>query len=356
MRGLRIAALAAAVLAAGAASGHIVYARTSLHQLVAGADVVAQARISDLNATAAAPNGARRPVVEAELLLVIKGNAQPGAVRFAQHGHGVAPFEGGEEVLLFLLRAEHAGELAEFAAASGLPYVSLQEHDDRWSLAGDRGPGRLAAARGYARIERIADGNARAAEHRKLLAAQLTSPDTRLAASALGDLIVAPDGLLGANQLAPFEVVLASPATTIGVRLGLLAELERRGLVAAGPHWAALLRETRGAERRAALRAAALHPSPEVLGELLQLLQDADAEVASEAALALGAPANLAALGSLAAALDSGAPRVRAATIRALGRIGGAGAGRVLEHAAASHTDPDTRERARAEAALQSLR
>ncbi len=356
MRGLRVAALAGALLAAASAHAHIVYGRASLHQLVAGADVVARARIVDAAASVTSPDGAQRPAVDAELLEVQKGGAPLGAIRFLQHGHGVAPFRNGDVVLLFLLRAERAGELAAFAAASGLPYVSLQEHDDHWSLAGDSGAGRLAAARGYARLEAMADPAARATEHRALVAGQLASPDARLGASALADLIGAPDGFLGGEDLPAFEAVGANPTAPIGVRVGLLAELERRGLVEAGARWGALIRDTRGADRRAVLRAAPMHPGPEVMGELLPLLSNADPDVAAEAALALGAPANLAAVGSLAQALDAGPARVSGAAIRALGRIGGAEARRVLEHAAASHADEATRERARAEAALQSSR
>jgi HEAT repeat protein len=346
------ALLAAAALAAVPASAHVVYGRTSLAQLVAGADVVARARIDDAAAAAAAPDGTRRPAVAATLLEVIKGSAPLESVRFAQHGHGVAPFQNGEEALVFLLRAERAGELAPFAAASGLPYVSLQEHDDRWTLREASGKARLDAARGYARLAGIGDANSRVAEHRALVALQLASGDARLAASALTDLIGAPAGFLTRDDLAPFEAVVASPSAPIGVRVGLLAELERRGLVDGGPRWAALVRDTRGADRRAALRAVPGHPGPEVLGAVLPLLLDPDPELAAEAALALGAPPNLAAVGSLAQAVDAGPPRVRMAAIRALGRIGGPEARRVLEHAASAHPDATTRDRARAEAKL----
>ncbi len=356
MLGRAGALLAAAVLAAGAAGAHIVYGRTSLAQLVAGADVVARARITAAEATAAAPDGTVRPVVEAELLEVIKGGAPLGPLRFAQHGHGVAPFREGEETLLFLVRAASAGELAAFARASHLPYVSLQEHDDGWTLAGAAAEGRLEAVRGYAALGGVDDAAARAAAHPALVARQLASPDSRLASSALTDLVGAPGGFVRREDLATFEAVVADPAAAIGVRVGLLAEIERRGLADAGPRWAALVRDTRGAERRAVLRAAPMHPGPELLGAVLPLLEDADPDVASEAALALGAPANLAAVGSLARAAAVGPPRVSGAAIRALGRVGGPEARRALEHVAASHSDALTRDRARAEAALLSSR
>ena len=54
----------------------------------------------------------RRPVVTAALEEVWKGEAPPATtVRFAQHGHGVAPYAEGEEVLLFLRRIERSREL-----------------------------------------------------------------------------------------------------------------------------------------------------------------------------------------------------------------------------------------------------
>src|SRR3990172_10737287 len=93
-----LASLAAALCAAPA-SGHIVYAGATLHQLVASAEVVARARVAGSDLLLLAPLALRRPVVDAELLEVWKGELPPGRVRFAQHGHGVAPFEPGDEVV-----------------------------------------------------------------------------------------------------------------------------------------------------------------------------------------------------------------------------------------------------------------
>ena len=95
---------------------------------MAGADLVARARIEGAAAPAVGDSGERRPRVRATLLEVFKGGVSRGQVRFAQHGHGVAVFEPGAEVLLFLKASQHSRELAGLAAASDLRWVSVQEH------------------------------------------------------------------------------------------------------------------------------------------------------------------------------------------------------------------------------------
>jgi HEAT repeat protein len=136
----------------------------------------------------------------------------------------------------------------------------------------------------------------------------------------------------------------------MGVRLGLLAELDRRGALEDAPaRWVALLEGARGAERVAVIRALGAHPSPPVTAALVGELEGEDAAAAEAAAVALGVPGLAAAAAPLAAALADGPPRLRMAAIRGLGRVGTAGAREALADAAAGHPDPATRRRAEAE-------
>jgi hypothetical protein len=129
-----------------------------------------------------------------------------------------------------------------------------------------------------------------------------------------------------------------------------LAELERRELVEAPPVWLRLLSaETPARDRITAARAAGASASAPVRSRLVELLSDPDAHVAAAAAAALGAPGNRDAVAPLANALSHGAEPVRMAAIRGLGRIGTPEARKALQTAAASHPDPDTQRRARAE-------
>jgi HEAT repeat protein len=129
-----------------------------------------------------------------------------------------------------------------------------------------------------------------------------------------------------------------------------LAELERRGLVDAPAQWAKLLRETRGSDQIAAVRAVAAHPSAPVTQELVALLASDDPLLVAAAAISLGAPGNDAAVEPLARLLGSNETRVRMAAVRGLGRISTPAAKAQLAEAASANADPSTRRRAAAEA------
>jgi hypothetical protein len=336
------------------ARAHIVYGTATLNQFVATSDVVARARILDAQGRVAleAP-GMSRPVVEARLLDVLKGPAEPGVVRFAQHGHGVAPFEDGEEVLLFLRRIERHRELARLGSAGAVAYVSLQEHDAKFLLTGESREALLSAARSYIRVGAVSDPAVRHAALRRATFAQLASPDGRLAASAVRDLVLADEPpMITEADLPVLEPILASSDTPIGVRVALLAELERRGMVDGPTRWVELLRGIRGRELQAVIRAAGAHPSPPTHAALREILDGDDPGAAAAAATALGAPGDDAAVAPLRRALSKGDARLRMAAIRGLGRIATARARRALEEAADSHPDPATRRRARAEVKL----
>ncbi|MBW1762944.1 MAG: HEAT repeat domain-containing protein [Deltaproteobacteria bacterium] len=137
--------------------------------------------------------------------------------------------------------------------------------------------------------------------------------------------------------------------TSIGVRIGLLAELQRRGLVEGDPHWLRLLRSTKGKDRLAVIYAAGVHSSPAVNAELIDILKGSDGAASAAAAIALGSLGNAAAVEPLSKAIVSENPRVAMAAIRGLGRIGTAEARAVLASAATSHPDASVRRRAEAE-------
>jgi hypothetical protein len=330
------------VLCALAAGAHVIYGTKTLQGLTVEADLVLRARIL---AEGAAADG--RPTLEAEALEVLKGEHPGPRVRFVQHGHGVAPFAPGAEALLFLVDVARSRELDALAGA--VDWVSLQEHDDEYRLEVDTRDAVLAAVRAYAAPP--AEPEARLAALRGATLALLRSGDPRLAASALRDLVLAPElPLLRAEDAAALAPVLEDRGTSMGVRAGLLAELERRGLVDAAPRWLRLLSADEApADRVTAIRAAGTSRDGRVRARLVALASDADTRVASAAAAALDADAGPAEASALAEALSHPSPSVRSAAIRALGRSASPEAARALESAARSHPDADTRRRAAAE-------
>jgi hypothetical protein len=338
------------LLSAAPASGHIVYAGPTLHQLVASAEVVARARIAGTDEVWVIPLALRRPVVEAELVEVWKGGLPSGRVRFAQHGHGVATFEAGDEVVVFLSEARRSRELEVLASAGALDWVSLQEHDDEWALVPGSRDAVASAVQGYATLERVEDPKKRVAGLHQLTLELLASSDPRLATSALQDLVRAGDALaLTRDDLPALAPLLDDPGRPIGLRAGVLAELARRGLVQGDAPWVRLVDSARDADLPAAVRAAGAHPGPAVTARLAQIL-DGDAPAAAEsAAVALGMPGNDAAVAPLSRALARGDARLRMAAIRGLGRIGTPAARASLTAAASGNDDPDARRRAEAE-------
>ena len=141
----------AGLLCVFGAEAHV-YATKTLHHLVAEADLVLRARILQTDPgprRSTESPGISRPAVEASVLELIKGKFEEPLVRFAQHGHGVARFEPGEETLLFLIRIERSRELAALGRTGAFTWVSLQEHRDEYPLVpATRGP-LLAAVRDY---------------------------------------------------------------------------------------------------------------------------------------------------------------------------------------------------------------
>ena len=337
---------------AAPASAHIVYAGATLLQLVANAEVVARARIAGSDELWVVPLALRRPVVDAELLEVWKGGLPPGRVRFAQHGHGVAPFEPGEEVVVFLGTARRSRELELLASSGALDWVSLQEHDDEWSLDPPSREVVASAVQGYTALERVTDPARRVAGLHQLTLELLASDEPRLSTSALQDLVRAGDAP-AAHARRPARARPAArrhaPADRAARRHPGRARAPRSRATAM-LRWVRLVDTARAADLPAAVRAAGAHPGPAVTARLVRVLE-ADAGAAAEAAaVALGTPGNVGRGRSRWRGRSAGGDaRLRMAAIRGLGRIGLPAARAALSEAASGHPDAATRRRATAE-------
>jgi hypothetical protein len=345
------AALGIAIaVAAWSAHGHVVFGTTTLHLLTAQSDFAARVRIVDPAAALVIEDPPlRETVVVAEVLEALKGGFAGKELRFVQHAHGIASYAEGDEVLLFVDRISKSSELATSRIAEHVQWVSEQETGAKFPLDEDSRDAVAAAVKRYAALAKMPRAS-RPAELRSITLEMLASPHPMLAASALRDLVLAADvPIVSADDLPALEAVLDNPETTIGIRIGLLAELERRGLVDGPPRWAALLSGSRGAQQLAVVRAAAAHPSEAVARELTKLLAADDPQLVATAAVSLGSPGNDAAVAPLAKLLTSDDSRVRMAAIRGLGKVDSPAAKQALAKAAKSHADPATQRRAAAE-------
>lgn len=339
--------------APGAALGHVVFGTTTPRALTLESDLAARVRIIDPSAALVLEEPPlRETVVVVEVLEILKGQYAERRLRFVQRGHGVVRYAKGEEVLLFVRRIAKSPELAKSRLVGHVAWFSTQETGAKFALDDDTRDDITAAVRAYAALEKL-DPGVRSDALRRITVGMLASPHEVLASSALRDLVMAADvNFFSARDLPLLEPLLASQQTPIGVRIGLLAELERCRLVAGPPRWAALIRATRGTERLAAVRAAGAHPSEAVSRELLKLLAAEDHQLVATAAVSLGAPGNETAVEPLAKLLTMAEVRVRMAAIRGLGRVGSTAAKQALAKTAASHPDPVTRRRAAAEVKL----
>ncbi len=344
------AALVAALGAPPAARAHVVYGAPSLRQLTREADVVARVRIvHPRRLLGAGEPPVRRPVVDAVVLESLCGG-RLSRVTFVPHGHGAAEYHAGEEAIVFLQRLERVPELAATPLAGRVAWASRQETSDKIPLDARTRRAWLDAVRRCVHAETLDDPVARRAALRDTTLALLAAPEPRIAASALRDLATAGDGAgIGPGDVSQLAGLLDRETMPMTVRVGLLAELERRGLADAPSRWALLLEHARGADRLVAIRAAGAHPSVAVTPALARIAESADAEAAAAAAVALGTPGNAAAVPVLDRLMGRDDGRLRFAAIRGLGRIGGEDGVAALERAAAFHPDAATRRRAAAE-------
>jgi len=347
-----VGALVAALAAAAPAPAHVVYGIRTFSQMTAEADAVVRARVVGAERVLVLGDPPRRrTVVDVLVRESVKGELPCGPLTFVPHGHGVARYAAGEDVVLFLRAIGRSRELAGTPLAAAVAWVSEQETADKLVLdRGARDPV-LAAVRAYAALAREPSETSRRERFRRLTLAHAGAGAPRVATGAVADLVLAgPAVTIGPDELPALLAAVDDAGVTIGARVALLAELEHRGLVDAAPRWQALLRRTAGTpDGLAVIHAAGAHPSPPVTRALLEVLAGADLERAAAAAVALGSPGNDVAVEPLAEALASPSPRLRMAAIRGLGRIATPAAERKLELAAEFHPDPPTRRRARAE-------
>jgi hypothetical protein len=358
-------AILVALFAGGGAFAHVVFGTITLRLLTLQADVVARVRIVDAASLVELEDPPlRETVVVAEVLERLKGRIAEDAhegtprelLRFVQHGHGTVVYAKGEEVVLFIEGIARSAELGGSRVAEHVRWVSRQESGAKFALDESTRQAIPAAVRAYVSLDALPPGQ-RPDALRRLTVEMLGSPHEVIASSALRDVVLAGDAPFFAEaDQANLELILDAPETPIGIRIGLLAELERRGLVVGEPRWAAMLRTTSGPERLIVVRAAGAHPSPAVSSELSKLLLTGDSQLVAAAAVSLGSPGNDAAVPPLTGLLEKSDSRVRMAAIRGLGRVGSAKALVALETAAASHADPATRRRAAAEVKILSGR
>lgn len=354
LRALALGALAALPMGwALSAWGHVEVGVKSLQQHVAEADLVVVARIVDGARPFVLPDGRqRRPLVEASVLETLKGEASFARIRFAQHGHGVAAYQAGQQAVLFLRRIDRSRELRALAVPGGPSHYSAQEHDAAFLVEPPSGEVLVEAVRAYARAE-APDTPAleRRSWVRRATLSLLTSGDVRLGASALASLVVTPArDLLEPGDRASLEAVVDDARLSVGYRAGLLAELERRGLVEGDARWRKLVESVPAEDLPRAVRAVSQHPGPAVEALLVDLMKHPEVPVAAEATRALGRAGRADLVPRMVEALAHADPRVRNAAIRGLRGIGGPEARRVLLDSAAEHADARTRRRARAAA------
>ena len=348
-----IAAFVAGVALAVAPSlsrAHVVMGMTTVRLLTLQSDLVARVRIVDPEEAFVLDDPPlHETVVVAEILEAYKGAYADEHLRFVQRGHGVVQYAKDDEVILFVRRIEKNSELANSRLAKHVGWVSEQESGTEFRLDEDTRDDIANAVRAYAMLEKLAP-EARPDALRRITIEMLGSPRQELAASALRDLVLSQNAaIVTSGDLVVLEPLLDSPSTPIGIRIGLLAELERRRLIEAPSRWVALIRTTRGTERQAVVRAAAAHPSEPVANALLELLSSDDVQLVATTAVALGSMRNDVVVEPLARLLGSQDPRLRMAAIRGLGRVGTSAALKALSGAAESHLDSETRRRARAE-------
>ena len=346
----------AAVSMAVSAQAHVVMGAKSLHLRVAEADVVLRGRVVDPASMFVAPDGrTRRSLVVVKVLETLKGDPRTDPVRIAQDGHAVATYRAGDEALFFLRPIARSLELRALAVDGGATHVSGQEHDDAFVLDGATGATLMSTTRAFVASEQAETTEERVALIRSATIDLLTSGDDRLATSALASLVLAPEAAWITSEDVPrLHAAIADPANAIGLRAGLIDQLERRGLIEGDPDRLVILRASSARELPAAIRALAPKGGPEVRSFLVTLLNaesKTPPEVAAEAAIALGASRDPAALAPLGQALKRPEKRVRHAAIRGLGLHGTRRADEILREAGEAHADAETRRRARAEAA-----
>jgi hypothetical protein len=332
-----------ASLFAWPARAHTVPGGLTLHQLCRAADIIAIARVRPIPDPPKGAGPAFQQTTEAEIVEVLRGEVRKGEkVRFLPHRQVDEQYKPEEEILLFLQEGVPDKQI-RWQAVDNVSEKLVLDTRSREPL--------LSATRGYAALGKGTRAGSDVQELRSLTLQMLASPEPRLGMFALRDLILAgPLPLVTAADVPALSALVDDATRPLGLRMGLLMELERRKLVEIGPRWVALLRAAPPAERVAVIRAAGSRWfSPPVTAEIITFLGGTDMDAAIAAARALGAEGNEAAVEPLGRAVKSEKAELRWAALGSLRRIASPAARARLAEAAASHPDPETRRVAQTE-------
>jgi hypothetical protein len=332
------------------AHGHLIPGSVTLQQLTRAADVVAIAKIADPGVILEFKDPPlRRKVVDAELVEVLRGEAKRGPVRFVPHAHGGAEYARGEEVLVFLQNIDRNREYSKTPLAGAVRYAGIDDLGDHITLSATSRDAFIAAVREYTAAF-LLNGTEQPHALGRITLKLLGSNEPRLATFALRDLAFAGGApLVTEADLPELDRLIGDASRSIGVRVALLIELDRRKLVDAVPRWVRLLRETRAAELPDVARGAGKNAHPDILRELVRWMEGGDRSAAAAAAEALGSRNHHAAVEPLTRALASNDGPLRRAALRSLGKIASPEARLALKRAAESHPDADMRRLARTE-------
>jgi HEAT repeat protein len=343
-----LVAACALLLSGSPARAHILPGSVSLEQRIRAADVVAIARISNpLTVVELGNPSRRRTVADAEVMEVLRGDAKRGPMRFVPHSHGGAEYAKGEEVLLFLQRVDRNRELAGAGLPETIRYTGIDDVGDHVTLSAASRDTFIAAVRDYTEaMSKDAAGKGQAVG--RVTLKLVGSKEPKIAESALRDLALG-NVVITEADLPALEALIGDASRSIGLRVGLLIELDRRKLVDTPPHWVRLLKDTRPADIAAVARGAGKSRRPEVRQELVRWMESGDKQAAPAAAEALGSPGHHEAVEPLARAVQSDDGALRRAAVRGLGTIGSPEARQVLRRAAESHSEPEIRRLARTE-------
>jgi hypothetical protein len=328
MRVLRSVLLTGAVLSAWspAASGHVVYERTSLRQWLQQSSAAAVVRIeSGPEVWVSADGRQRRDFFGATRLEALRGTPTPERFDFVPHAEGLPGWNPGDRVLLFLERSNEHRE--RVGAAPRFEWMSTQNPRSAWAVP-ERDPESEEVVRMARRWARWLDAPEtdlaqRAVSLRGLILTELRSPSERLQIDALRELIRAqeqPALFPTADATAPFAQLAATRHLDVSHRATLGRLLSERPGFDASSHWKRLLADLDSdEERRAVIRKLADVDDPDVRAWMQSQLESPNAALRSEAAHALGRLGPERPIAALAKAAADPDDKVARAAIRALG-------------------------------------
>lgn len=278
-------AIATLLLFPSGGDAHVFFDRTTLRQWTADADAAVVAEFTgDAQMWRAADGSDRQEFFRVNVVEVLHGSIEPGALDWFPHAEGFPRFRPGDRALLFL---ERTGEHPEFGTlAARFACFSTQGAGQEWKLApGPEG----AAVREIAqrltahRRERPADPRAAL---RDLLVAELASGVPRLRSDAIAELVRAREwpGFLDVASTPVFAAWIDAGALSATERLALVRVLEGAPGFDADARLRAMTREPlAGPELAQLVRAAAGRDDPALRVWLATLAEDPRPAVRREA-------------------------------------------------------------------------